>query len=175
MIERNKVMEASRMICSSNWMLGFTGAGISAESGISTFRDLDGLWNRYPEGASGGIMGILRRHPETAHELFSGMLNSIRNAARIRAIMPFPNLRKWGTLSRLLRRMLTTFIKTQEAQRCWNFTVMRLDSNVLNVLKKSTFHVMTYFILLTTYYRRWIIFPLNGSCRVCLPANAEGI
>jgi len=80
MIESDKVVEASRIICSSNWMLGFTGAGVSAESGISTFRDLDGLWNRYPEGASGGIMGILRRHPETAHELFSGMLNSIRNA-----------------------------------------------------------------------------------------------
>ena len=26
----------------------FTGAGMSAESGISTFRDKDGLWNNYP-------------------------------------------------------------------------------------------------------------------------------
>lgn len=26
----------------------FTGAGISAESGLSTFRDSDGLWNQYP-------------------------------------------------------------------------------------------------------------------------------
>jgi NAD-dependent deacetylase len=25
----------------------FTGAGISAESGLSTFRDSDGLWNNY--------------------------------------------------------------------------------------------------------------------------------
>ena len=25
-----------------------TGAGISAESGLSTFRDADGLWNNYP-------------------------------------------------------------------------------------------------------------------------------
>ena len=25
-----------------------TGAGISAESGISTFRDADGLWENYP-------------------------------------------------------------------------------------------------------------------------------
>ena len=25
-----------------------TGAGISAESGISTFRDADGLWEKYP-------------------------------------------------------------------------------------------------------------------------------
>ena len=25
-----------------------TGAGMSAESGISTFRDSDGLWERYP-------------------------------------------------------------------------------------------------------------------------------
>ena len=26
----------------------FTGAGISAESGLSTFRDSDGLWENYP-------------------------------------------------------------------------------------------------------------------------------
>lgn len=26
----------------------FTGAGISAESGLSTFRDKDGLWKYYP-------------------------------------------------------------------------------------------------------------------------------
>ena len=25
----------------------FTGAGISAESGLATFRDKDGLWNKY--------------------------------------------------------------------------------------------------------------------------------
>jgi NAD-dependent SIR2 family protein deacetylase len=25
----------------------FTGAGVSAESGISTFRDSDGLWEKY--------------------------------------------------------------------------------------------------------------------------------
>ena len=64
MVAQDSISEASRMILSSDWLVGFTGAGLSEESGISTYRDPGGLWDRYPEGASGGIMGILRRHPE---------------------------------------------------------------------------------------------------------------
>lgn len=37
-----------------------TGAGMSAESGISTFRDSDGLWEHYPVGAVASIQGYMR-------------------------------------------------------------------------------------------------------------------
>ncbi|WP_456395735.1 SIR2 family NAD-dependent protein deacylase [Desulfurobacterium sp.] len=40
-------MELSRLIKSAGKIVFFTGAGISAESGIPTFRGKDGLWNRY--------------------------------------------------------------------------------------------------------------------------------
>ena len=36
-----------RLIDASTHMVAFTGAGISAESGIPTYRGDDGLWNRY--------------------------------------------------------------------------------------------------------------------------------
>ncbi len=36
-----------RMISDSTHMVAFTGAGISAESGIPTYRGDDGLWNKY--------------------------------------------------------------------------------------------------------------------------------
>lgn len=81
MIEHDLITEASRMISSSEWLVAFTGAGLSEESGISTYRDPGGIYERYPEGASGGIMGILRSHPEAFHELFSGLLKMFKGAA----------------------------------------------------------------------------------------------
>ena len=37
-----------------------TGAGISAESGITTFRDSGGLWEQYPVEAVASIQGYYR-------------------------------------------------------------------------------------------------------------------
>ncbi|MGR9052120.1 MAG: SIR2 family NAD-dependent protein deacylase [Gammaproteobacteria bacterium] len=37
-----------RKDCRNQHIVALTGAGISAESGLSTFRDADGLWERYP-------------------------------------------------------------------------------------------------------------------------------
>ena len=81
MVEQDVITEAARMIISSDWLSAFSGAGLSEESGISTYRDPGGLWDRYPEGAAGGIMGILRRHPEAFHELFSGLLKNLKNSS----------------------------------------------------------------------------------------------
>ncbi len=68
-----------------------TGAGMSAESGISTFRDSDGLWEKYPVEAVASIQGYERdpklvldfynerRHqllevkPNLGHELVAAM------------------------------------------------------------------------------------------------------
>lgn len=59
-----------------------TGAGISAESGLGTFRDTDGLWTRYdlndvatPEGFA--------RNPELVHEFY--------NARRANCVSASPN------------------------------------------------------------------------------------
>ena len=55
-----------------------TGAGISAESGISTFRDSDGLWNEYrvedvatPEG--------FYRNPKLVLDFYNDMLRDLKN------------------------------------------------------------------------------------------------
>lgn len=40
-------IDAAKMISSSNKCIALTGAGISAESGIPTFRSKGGLWNSY--------------------------------------------------------------------------------------------------------------------------------
>ncbi|MDE7379280.1 MAG: NAD-dependent deacylase [Paraprevotella sp.] len=60
-------------------LLVLTGAGMSAESGFSTFRDCDGLWNRYrvedvatPEG--------FRRDPELVLDFYNGLRRQLMEA-----------------------------------------------------------------------------------------------
>ncbi len=61
-----------------------TGAGISAESGISTFRDADGLWENYPVMQVASADGF-RRDPELVHRFYNerrkALLNAQPNAA----------------------------------------------------------------------------------------------
>ncbi len=49
-----------------------TGAGISAESGLSTFRDADGLWENYPVMDVASHEGFLR-NPQLIHKFYSEM------------------------------------------------------------------------------------------------------
>lgn len=59
-----------------------TGAGISAESGIKTFRDADGLWENYPVMQVASAEGF-RRDPELVHEFY--------NARRKQLVQALPN------------------------------------------------------------------------------------
>lgn len=61
-----------------------TGAGISAESGISTFRDAGGLWENYPVMQVASADGF-RRDPELVHRFYNErrrqLLKAMPNAA----------------------------------------------------------------------------------------------
>lgn len=61
-----------------------TGAGVSAESGISTFRDADGLWENYPVMQVASYEGFLR-DPELVHRFYNerraALLDALPNAA----------------------------------------------------------------------------------------------
>jgi NAD-dependent deacetylase len=51
---------AAGWLRSANEVVVFTGAGVSAESDIPTFRDEDGFWQRFPVGNFATWQGILR-------------------------------------------------------------------------------------------------------------------
>lgn len=61
-----------------------TGAGISAESGIKTFRDADGLWENYPVMDVASADGF-QRNPELIHRFYNerrkALLNAVPNEA----------------------------------------------------------------------------------------------
>ncbi len=52
-------------------ILVLTGAGISAESGISTFRDKDGVWAKYDVEEVATPQGFAR-NPKIVHEFYNG-------------------------------------------------------------------------------------------------------
>lgn len=57
-----------------------TGAGVSAESGISTFRDAGGLWESYPVMQVASAEGF-RRDPELVHEFYNARRRDLLKAA----------------------------------------------------------------------------------------------
>ena len=61
-----------------------TGAGVSAESGLGTFRDQDGLWTQYDLGEVATPQGYAR-NPALVHEFYNArranLLTSVPNAA----------------------------------------------------------------------------------------------
>ena len=56
-----------------------TGAGISAESGISTFRDSDGLWENYPVMEVASADGF-RRNPALVHDFYNARRHALLKA-----------------------------------------------------------------------------------------------
>lgn len=53
-----------------------TGAGVSAESGVPTFRDADGLWNNYPVMEVASHDGFVR-NPALIHKFYNDMRHSL--------------------------------------------------------------------------------------------------
>ena len=56
-----------------------TGAGVSAESGLSTFRDSDGLWENYNVMDVASADGF-RRNPELVHQFYNARRHQLVNA-----------------------------------------------------------------------------------------------
>ncbi|MEE4353549.1 MAG: Sir2 family NAD-dependent protein deacetylase [Desulfatiglans sp.] len=80
MIDSKLIKKAAKWIDSRSRVVAFSGAGISKESGISTYRDPGGLWDRYPEGSSGGLLAVLANHPEEGSRILLGFLDSLKRA-----------------------------------------------------------------------------------------------
>jgi NAD-dependent deacetylase len=69
-----KIKEAARIIAEAKHGVVFTGAGVSVESGIPTFRGPDGLWRRYDPDEVASIQGF-RRNPRAFWNFSRELLN----------------------------------------------------------------------------------------------------
>ena len=98
----NNYKEAVRLISGSNYIVAFTGAGISVESGIPTFRGADGLWSKYDPKVLD--IDFFTAHPEeswrTIKEIFYDYMGS--HARPNRAHYFLAELEKRGILKGII-------------------------------------------------------------------------
>ena len=77
------IKAAAQIISHANYAVAFTGAGISAESGIPTFRDPGGIWDRFDPGEIGsseGLMAFAMRHPGQIRDFLRESLATFKKA-----------------------------------------------------------------------------------------------
>lgn len=71
-----------------------TGAGVSAESGISTFRDSGGLWDKYPVMEVASADGFAR-NPALVHEFYNTRRRELLSVEPNDAHRALAELEKW--------------------------------------------------------------------------------
>ena len=71
------LLRAVERIAAARRGVAFTGAGISAESGISTYRDPGGLWDRY---GNQGMLAVLADRPDQAPQILGEFFTRLEAA-----------------------------------------------------------------------------------------------
>ncbi len=95
----SEIDSAAERILSAQRGVAFTGAGVSAASGISTYRDEGGLWDRY---GSQGMLNVLAKHPDKAHEILGGFFSALEAARPNPAHLALARLEEMGHLAGLI-------------------------------------------------------------------------
>ncbi len=100
MVVEEKIKLAAEIIAKAKNGVVFTGAGVSAESGIPTFRGEDGLWKRYDPEEVASISGF-RRNPGAFWEFARELLVKV-NAEPNPAHYAIAELEKMGIVKAVI-------------------------------------------------------------------------
>lgn len=94
---RSELQRAAELLCTASFTVAMTGAGVSAGSGVSTFRAEDGIWARFPVEEY-GTAAAFRRDPEKVWELFGSLDGELRDARPNPAHTALATLEQLGLL-----------------------------------------------------------------------------
>ena len=94
--------EVVGIVVESGKVVAFSGAGVSKESGIPTFREPGGLWDRFEAGSSGGIMGVISANPQAAPDLLEELLETFRKATPNPGHLALSELEQLGFLQSVI-------------------------------------------------------------------------
>lgn len=92
------IQKAASVIVSGHPIVGFTGAGISVESGIPDFRSAGGLWSKY-DPAIYCNFSVFQERPELFWQMAAEMHANMGNAQPNPAHVAMAELEKLGLLS----------------------------------------------------------------------------
>ena len=96
-----EIESAAKIIAETKYAVAFTGSGISAESGIPTFRDPGGIWDRFDPaeiGTAEGAVQLAMRYPERMREFLSESLAIFERAEPNPGHLGLAELEKMGIL-----------------------------------------------------------------------------
>lgn len=122
------IEEAARIIAKSKNLVAFTGAGISAESGIPTFRDPGGIWDQFDPteiGTTGGFLTMISRKPHVIKEFLKKTISTFEQAKPNPAHIGLVELEKMG----ILRSVVTQNIDDLHSQ-AGNTRVFEVHGNL---------------------------------------------
>ncbi|MGQ4891542.1 MAG: NAD-dependent protein deacetylase [Candidatus Njordarchaeia archaeon] len=91
------LVKAARLIANSRYLVAFTGAGISAESGIPTFRGKGGLWEKYDPNEYATV-NALKKNPDKVWKLFIELFDLLKKAQPNPAHLALSKLESMGIL-----------------------------------------------------------------------------
>ncbi|MDK2913486.1 MAG: NAD-dependent deacetylase [Thermococcaceae archaeon] len=93
--------EAANLLAKSKFAIAFTGAGISAGSGIPTFRDSEGLWRRYrPEELA--TPSAFQKNPALVWEFYRWRMKKILEARPNAAHYALAELERLGVIKAVI-------------------------------------------------------------------------
>jgi NAD-dependent deacetylase len=97
--------ERAAAILAAGGVVAFTGAGISADSGVPTFRDPGGLWDRFDPERYGTWEGIAREamiHPDALADFLSALRTTFARARPNAAHRALADLQRAGLLAAVI-------------------------------------------------------------------------
>lgn len=113
------------ILCNCNYVVVLTGAGVSAESGIKTFRDPDGLWAKFNPAELASIEGFMA-NPQRVWDWYQYRREVIHNAE------PNPGHYSIAEMEKIFPRFtLITQNVDRLHQRAGSANVVELHGNII--------------------------------------------
>jgi NAD-dependent deacetylase len=101
MLNQKKISEAAQIIKDSNYIVVFSGAGISTESGIEDFRSKGGLWSKFDPSIYASYQHFLQ-DPSKFWEMHNSLTETVGIAEPNQAHLSIAELEKMGKVKAII-------------------------------------------------------------------------
>ncbi len=153
MTKQALIQKTADWIHAADKIVAFSGAGISKESGISTYREPGGLWDRFPEGSSGGMMAVMRNHPDQASEILLEFLETLQKATPNPGHKALVDLEQMGYLQTIITQNVDNLHISAGSSRVYELHGNFLRLKCFQCERQQKNHPEEYFSMLTQIIR----------------------